>query len=83
MNPFIVLTDITDGKKLYININNIVIFQKEYLRDYKNRSTGSEFTYIVLQAGSQSTRNVIEKEEEIMSMIASYYESQNNKPTTM
>lgn len=75
MNPFIILTDLSDKRLLYININNIVLFEKRFLKDYKNRDIGSTYTYIVLEAGSQSTRDVIESEEEIMSMITSYYEA--------
>jgi hypothetical protein len=75
MNPFIILTDLSDKRLLYININNIVLFEKRFLKDYKNRDIGSPYTYIVLEAGSQSTRDVIESEEEIMSMITSYYEA--------
>ena len=64
MNPFITLTRINRGGKVYINVNHIVAFHQKTFSD-----SPQKYTYILVNGGSGCSREVIETPEEIREII--------------
>ena len=64
MNPFITLTRINRGGKVYINVNHIVAFHQKTFSD-----SPQKYTYILVNGGSGCSREVIETPEQIREII--------------